>query len=149
MAVAETGNFKLSLENLSECIGALEDYRQTEVRDVPSLPSYLCFHPISLSLSQLDRLEAKVVKPLLEYDHVCKKAKVITEKWIRVQHNYITCIQEELKACHTDREKVINQQRTLDRTRIREPTNSRKLVSNMIIILTFITILLNNPNPIQ
>lgn len=102
----------------------------------------------SLSLSQLDRLEAKVVKPLLEYDHVCKKAKVITEKWIRVQHNYITCIQEELKACHTDREKVINQQRTLDRTRIREPTNSRKLVSN-IIILTFITILLNNPNPIQ
>lgn len=51
MAVAETGNFKLSLENLSECIGALEDYRQTEVRDVPSLPSYLCFHPISLSLS--------------------------------------------------------------------------------------------------
>ena len=62
MAVAETGNFKLSLENLSECIGALEDYRQTEVRDVPFLPPSLllsfiidlCFHPISLSHSLID-----------------------------------------------------------------------------------------------
>ena len=50
----ETGTMKNSLVNISECFGALEDYRQALV----------------------DRMEAKVDMPLRNFESICKKAKV-------------------------------------------------------------------------
>lgn len=53
-AESEEGSMKQSLCALAECFAALEDYRQVLV----------------------DRLEAKVHRPLLNFDGVCRKAKV-------------------------------------------------------------------------
>ncbi|CAI8010297.1 CBY1-interacting BAR domain-containing protein 2 [Geodia barretti] len=53
-ASAEAGTMRKSLEGLGECLSAVENSQQL----------------------QIDRMEAKVVKPLLEYEGVCKKAKV-------------------------------------------------------------------------
>ena len=72
MSYGETGGLKSALENLSECFRAMEDYRQTEVKINKSLSFKLFSHYI-----QLDRLEAKIVKPLLDYENTCRKAKVI------------------------------------------------------------------------
>ena len=46
-----------------------------------------------------------------------------------IRHRQII-LQDELRGCYGNRSKVINQQRSLDKTRIREPTNRRKIVSN-------------------
>ena len=56
-ADSEEGSMKQSLSAIAECFAALEDYRQVLV----------------------DRLEAKVHRPLLNFDGVCRKAKVKRE----------------------------------------------------------------------
>ena len=61
-ADSEEGSLKQSLCALSECFAALEDYRQVLV----------------------DRLEAKVHRPLLNFGAVCRKAKVGRD-WVVVQ----------------------------------------------------------------
>ena len=50
----EDGSYKKSLVAIGECFGALEDYRQVLV----------------------DRLEAKVHRPLMNYENICRKARV-------------------------------------------------------------------------
>lgn len=45
MAAGETANLRSAMENLSECCGALEDYRQTEVIN------NIHFSPLSISLN--------------------------------------------------------------------------------------------------
>ena len=56
-ADSEEGSMKQSLCAVAECFAALEDYRQVLV----------------------DRLEAKVHRPLLNFDGTCRKAKVNRE----------------------------------------------------------------------
>ena len=53
-----------------------------------------------------------------------------SDKLISHRQRLIIILQDELRGCYGDRSKVINQQRSLDKTRIREPTNRRKIVSN-------------------
>ena len=74
MSAAENGSMQSCLKELGECLAGLEDYRQTLV----SRKSF-CHGILDQSLSiclQVDRLEAKAMKPLLEYENVCKKARV-------------------------------------------------------------------------
>ena len=40
------------------------------------------------------------------------------------------CLQEELRASHSVREKEVNKQRNLDRVRIRDPANRKRIVSS-------------------
>ena len=88
---------------------------------------------------QIDRLETKVVKPLVEYDSVCRKARVSftfqhlssLAVWPSV---LITCRlyyvpQEELKSNHSVGEREVAKQRNLDRVRIRDPANRKRIVS--------------------
>lgn len=86
-ASSEKGTLKTGLEGLAECLTAIENCQQLKI----------------------DRMEAKVVKPLLEYDGICRRAK------------------EELHTSHNIREKEIDKQRTLERVRIRDPTNRRRM----------------------
>jgi hypothetical protein len=111
MSCNEVGTVRTTLESLAECLGGIEDYRQTEVcvERERERGRERIVNPSIHSIIQLDRLEAKVVKPLLDYDNTCRKAK------------------DELKSCCADRAKVVNQQRALEKTRIREPTNRKKL----------------------
>ena len=74
LSAAESGSMQSCLKELSECLAGLEDYRQT-------LVSENCFSYVILDQSlsarfQVDRIEAKAMKPLLEYENVCKKARV-------------------------------------------------------------------------
>ena len=48
-------------------------------------------------------------------------------------------LQEELKAYHTDRRKEVNQQKALDRTRVNDPANKRRIVSSIITYNAMIT----------
>ncbi|XP_065914456.1 CBY1-interacting BAR domain-containing protein 1-like [Dysidea avara] len=75
------------LKAIGECFAALEDFRQAKI----------------------DRMEAKVLRPLNDYDTVCRKAK------------------EELQISHGAREKELNKQRTVDRARVRDPSNRQKI----------------------
>eukprot|EP00731_Ephydatia_muelleri_P035346 Em0115g14a len=86
-ASSESGTLKSGLEGLAECLTAIENCQQVKI----------------------DRIEAKVVKPLLEYDGLCRRAK------------------EELHTSHDVREKEVDKQRSLERVRIRDPTNRRRL----------------------
>lgn len=79
----------------------------------------------------MDRLETKVVKPLVDYEHTVRKARVGT-----LQHFHLSVInhchfsqQEELKAYHHDESKEVSQQKTLDRVRARDPSNKKRIVS--------------------
>ncbi|CAI8010293.1 Protein FAM92A [Geodia barretti] len=86
-ASAEAGTMRKSLEGLGECLSAVENSQQL----------------------QIDRMEAKVVKPLLEYEGVCKKAK------------------EEIRVAHGVWEKEVNKQRNMDRVRFRDPANRKRI----------------------
>jgi hypothetical protein len=86
-ASAESGSLRKSLEGLGECLSALENSQQL----------------------QIDKMEAKVVKPLLEYEVVCKKAK------------------EEIRATHGVWEREVSKQRNLDRVRFRDPANRKRI----------------------
>ena len=95
--------------------------------------------PVITLPMQIDRLETKVVKPLVEYDSVCRKARVS----FTFQHlsslavwplALITCRlyyvpQEELKSNHSVGEREVAKQRNLDRVRIRDPANRKRIVS--------------------
>lgn len=83
----EDGSYRKSVLAIAECFGALEDYRQALV----------------------DRLEAKVHSPLMNYESVCRKAK------------------EEIKDSNNSREKELSKQRQLDRTRVKDPSNLKKI----------------------
>ena len=85
-ASSENGTLKNGLEGLAECLTAIENCQQVKI----------------------DRIEAKVVKPLLEYDGLCRRAK------------------DELHTSHDIREKEVDKQRSLERVRIRDPTNRRR-----------------------
>jgi len=57
------------LKAIGECFAALEDFRQAKV--APSLLTRTV-----VMLLKIDRMEAKVLRPLNDYDTVCRKAKV-------------------------------------------------------------------------
>ena len=81
-----------------------------------------------------------MVKPLLDYESTCKRARVslfILYALINIYPLYhllliILCLlflKDELKVYDVDRRKEVNQQKALDRTRINDPANRRKIVS--------------------
>ena len=51
------------------------------------------------------------MKPLLEYDGLCRKAR------------------EEVRAAHSVGDREVGKQRSLDRVRIRDPANRKRIVS--------------------
>ena len=80
-------------------------------------------------------MESKVVKPLLEYENLCRKAKVCLSLTYlppllnpEMEKN-LPLMQEELKSVKAIGEREVNKQRLLDRIRIRDPTNRKKIVS--------------------
>ena len=79
-ASTENGRLRKSLEGLAECCSAMEDCNQFKVSTYTLHP---CKYPPTLThthththTQQIDRMEAKVVKPLMEYESICRKAKV-------------------------------------------------------------------------
>jgi len=59
------------LKAIGECFAALEDFRQAKVNK-----HHICNMCCLYCLLKIDRMEAKVLQPLNDYDTVCRKAKV-------------------------------------------------------------------------
>ena len=91
---------------------------------------------------------------------VCACVHVYLDTSVTVSHIYLPPLlfqltrQEELKAYHTDRRKEVNQQKTLDRTRVNDPANRRRIVSsthmhNVKIMYESMMLLFLNPFPLD
>ena len=88
---------------------------------------------------------------------VCVHACMYIWTLLSLYHTYTSLPpihQEELKAYHTDRRKEVNQQKTLDRTRVNDPANRRRIVSstymhNVKIMYESMMLLFLNPFPLD
>ncbi len=118
------------------------------------------FTVLSSTMTQIDKMEAKVVQPLLDYESVCRKARVRMYKlsgWLGRVYRFVDegsnifsyCreisissvpkprfyiiivlyIQDELKSTRSVGEREVTKQRGLDRVKIRDPANRKKIVS--------------------